>query len=158
MELLYQRLKQIKKINRSVIINSILSDPNFQQWILDLNRLDQLFIDRINSKNVSVETWSGGYSELTEELNQGITFTYKGYSNSKKEGDPMFLYDTGEFYSSFKISLNPNSFTMDANPIRGDQDLFKRFGEDIIGLTPESMIKLQERILPLFVQKLSEEI
>ena len=67
---------------------------------------------------------------------------HKGQLKSKKEKglpyDRITLFDTGDFYDTFKVIPFLGGFEIDANPIKENTNLFDEFGEDILGLTEES--------------------
>jgi hypothetical protein len=61
--------------------------------------------------------------------------------------DHITLIDTGEFYRSFKVSLSPDyDLLITSQPQKEDTNLIEQFGEDIIGLTDESLDKLRSMI------------
>ena len=143
--------KGVLALNANLIIQQIILNNNFQEYILDLNRRDQLF-EGINSLGVELDS----YSEFTEVLLEGDRanrFNYKGKSKKKLAGEPVFLFDTGEFYDSFTLEVNTDALIFDADPIKDDgTNLFNEFGSDILGLTPENtqklVILLSEKVVP----------
>jgi len=113
-----------------IIWNHVFSDKDFQTWILDLIRDDQLMEKGVNEDGQII----GYYTQYTEELTNG----------RKKAGEPYNLFDTGDFYKSMLILLGTDYFEIDADPIKENANLFTKFGEGIIGLTEESLDKLRE--------------
>ena len=127
----------------------VLKEKRFQEMILDMNRSDQLFEDRVNSLGVSLADIGGGYSPATEQMNLGITFSYKGKTHTKRAGDAPTLYDSGDFYESFTITFGADYFEINADPIKDDgTNLFQEWGEDVLGLTEENFDILIEAITP----------
>ena len=127
-EAIKQLTDRIAKLDEGIILNRFVSIPAVQKFILDLNRVDQLFNKGVDSKNKAL----GIYTPYT--------------INSKEErGVPVpsdfhiTLFDTGEFYSTFVIIPGKDFFEIDANPIREDSNLFEDFGEDILGLNDENL-------------------
>tara|TARA_R110000824_G_scaffold125895_2_gene285195 strand:- start:1512 stop:1970 length:459 start_codon:yes stop_codon:yes gene_type:complete len=119
---------RIAKLDEGLLLRNFVSIPAVQKFILDLNRVDQLFNKGVDSKNKAL----GIYTPYT--------------INSKEErGVPVpsdfhiTLFDTGEFYSTFVIIPGKDFFEIDANPIREDSNLFEDFGEDILGLNDENL-------------------
>lgn len=154
-----KRLAQgVLSLNANLIIQQIILNNNFQEYILDLNRRDQLF-EGINSLGVELDS----YSEFTEVLLEGDRsnrFNYKGKSKKKLAGEPVFLFDTGEFYDSFTLEVNTDALIFDADPIKDDgTNLFNEFGSDILGLTPENtqklVILLSEKVVPFIQETIS---
>lgn len=112
-----------------IIWNHVFSDKEFQVWILDLIRDDQLMEKGVDETGKVI----GTYSWATQNI----------YNSSKIEGEHYTLFDTGDFYKSMVILLGTNYFEIDADPIKENANLFTKFGEGIIGLTEESLEKLR---------------
>jgi hypothetical protein len=117
-------------MDKDILWNHVFSDKDFQTWILDLIRDDQLMEKGVNEDGQII----GVYTRYTEELTNG----------RKKAGEPYNLFDTGDFYKSMLILLGTDYFEIDADPIKENTNLFTKYGEGIIGLTEESLEKLRE--------------
>ena len=139
-----KKSKQIKRIDINRILRVILKDANTTKFVLDLNRKDQLFIEGIQSDGNFLEssnTTEGVYSHativLTQEERGSLSFTYAGVTKEKKAGDRYMLYDTGEWYRSFKLLINNQDFEIKANTTIGDgnTNVFQEYGENVVGLT-----------------------
>jgi hypothetical protein len=131
MQILNDLLRNTKILmDADIIWNHVFSDKDFQVWILDLIRDDQLTEKGVNEDGQII----GVYTRYTEELTNG----------RKKAGEPYNLFDTGDFYKSMVILLGTNYFEIDADPIKENANLFTKYGEGIIGLTEESLEKLRE--------------
>lgn len=140
-------LKRATTINLDVIMLKVFDNEKVQDFIEDLNKEQlQQSIDskgeRLSYVDAKGRTRTG-YSPLTAKLSGG----------KKKIGQPFNLFDTGEFYKSIKLSPELNGVEITANPIKEDDNLFKKFGEDIIGLTEQSINLLQEFIKPIFIEE-----
>lgn len=127
-----ERLKKAKTITHSEVWRMVFSDASFRKMILDWVRYDQLFEKGVDERDRVI----GVYSPWTELINP-----------KKVAGTPFTLYDTGEFYSSFYLIVTNDSFIIDADPIKVDEngdvtDLFKEYGDGIVGLNQESRVKL----------------
>lgn len=135
-------VKKLKKYNPS----SILKKSEVKAEILRLNKMDQLWrgVD-VNGKQF------GFYSLKTQFITEGRSFIYNGSSRVKNAGDPIFLYDTGDFYKSFKVNVYGQYFTISADDLKDGKSLTERYG-DIIGLSQESREKLS-----IFLRKHIEE-
>ncbi len=143
----------VKTLNADFLLHQIFLDENFQRFILDLNRREQLFLKGINSLGVSL----GEYSLTTEGLSEGQTFTFQGESKSKLAGDSIILFDTGEFYNSFTLKILSDGIEFDADPIKeGGDDLFQIYGVDILGLTESNtqflIDALREKLVPVVLE------
>lgn len=135
------RLKKIaenaKALQEKKILFTIYNKSDVQQFIIDLNKIGQLF-----KKGIDIEeNVIGRYSQTTEILNP-----------EKKAGTPYTLKDTGDFYKTFRVKVNSNgSFTISADTIKEENDLLE-YG-DILGLTKPSLNELIKEILPIFIEE-----
>jgi len=125
--------------NINILLNTILNKKDIQDYIIMLNQKDQLYEQGINYKNQVL----GYYSPNTERINP-----------NKKAGTHFTFFDTGDFYKSFRIYLKRDYFLIEANPIKDDDNLFKVYGTEILGLTPENITKLQNKIYPLLKKEI----
>lgn len=123
-----ERLKRATQIKSPVLWRVVFSDARFQQWILNLIKKDQLINAGVDEDGVVI----GLYSPVTQMINP-----------KKIAGTHYTLLDTGDFFKSMVIYLGTNFFDIDANPIKGNENLFTKYGEGIIGLTEESKIRLR---------------
>lgn len=137
-----ETLTKARTITHSEIWRMVFDDPGFRKQLLDWVRYDQLFEKGVDEDNEII----GFYSEWTELLNP-----------SKVAGTHYTLYDTGEFYSSFYLVVTNDSFIIDADPIKTDENgdvtnLFKEYGDGIVGLNEESRAKLAFEISKRYAQ------
>ena len=146
-EAIRQLTDRVAKLDEGIILNRFVELPIVQKFILDLNRVDQLFNKGVDSKNRAL----GVYTPFT--------------INSKQErGVPVpsdfhiTLFDTGEFYSTFVIIPGKDFFEIDANPIREDANLFEDFGEDILGLNDENLQILIDFFKETVVLRVKEQL
>jgi len=132
-------LSKFKNFDTDKLFKDVFDDPRIKKLIISLNTDDpergQLFALGIDSRGVSLKTIGGS------------RFTASGYSpftieEKKKKGqrtDHITLLDKGIFYKTFRVDVKNGEAIITANPNRGDTDLFKEWGEDIVGLTDESI-------------------
>lgn len=131
-------LDNINKLDINDIFNQLWSDNKTQNFIIELNTegqpTSQLFKFGIDSKGVSL----GDYSDFTIQLKieDGQPF------------DRITLKDTGDFYETFVVRPLKKGFSLNANPNKDGDNLFKNFGEDIVGLTKDNEI-----VLAAFIEK-----
>lgn len=130
---------------KKIAINVIFKDE-IRVFILDLNRIDQLF----KTGEDIYGNFLGTYSFRTEILTKG----------KKKAGDHYTLFDTGEFYRSFDVAVySDESFTVEADTLKEDgTDLAKKFGKGILGLNDASKQKLIDKILPFILIEIRKQI
>lgn len=141
-----QVLNRYRILKTEYLWRVVFSDAKFREWVLDLIRQDQLFKQGIDGDGDVI----GTYSEWTEMLNP-----------TKVAGTPYTLFDTGDFYKSFILYVYSTYIEVDANPIKIDDDgeeenLFWKYGENIIALTNESLEKLRTEFLSRFREEVRE--
>ncbi|RLI44917.1 hypothetical protein DRO61_11575, partial [Candidatus Bathyarchaeota archaeon] len=133
MKALINLLNNVKRLDESSILITVYDNKGVRDFIIDLNRIGQLFKKGVDAN----EDIIGRYSVTTESLN-----------SSKKAGTPYTLKDTGDFYATFKIKTNEKGdFVISANTIKEDNDLLD-YSKDILGLTKPSLNELIKEILP----------
>jgi hypothetical protein len=138
MEALKELLLRFKSLNQNKLWYEIMSKPQNKRYIINLIQKEQLKLKGVNENNKVI----GTYSVLTQAINP-----------KKKAGTHYTLEDTGDFFRSFFIKVGKNYIEIDANSLKVDEvtgeitDLFKEYGDGIIGLTEESKTKLANRIV-----------
>lgn len=161
LENLTRLAENVKGLDADLVLFQIFSDPQFQEFIKVLNLSDQLF-EGIDSLGVELDS----YSAFTQNLLDGDrenAFNFEGKTKKKIAGEPIFLFDTGEFYDSFTVTIDTESIILDADGVKEDgTDLFVNYGEDILGLTDENLQKLinktHEAIVPIILEQITEGI
>lgn len=138
MEALKELLSKFKNLNQNKLWYEIMSKPQNKRYIINLIQKEQLRLKGVDENNKVI----GTYSPLTEMINP-----------KKVAGTHYTLEDTGQFFKSFYIKVGKNYIEIDANSLKVDEvtgeitDLFKEYGDGIIGLTDESKTKLANRIV-----------
>lgn len=139
-------IKRAYELDNELIIRSIFeNEPDFKDLVIELNTNDQLF-QGINSMNVTLSSIGDGYSDVTIGFKQA----------NNQPFDRVTLKDTGDFYKSFDVRYEVGGIIIDADTIKDGEDLRERWGEDILGLTPESIEKLVFFLTPLIVEFIVE--
>ena len=141
MDLLTERLTDIKReLKASTVWRAVLSKKDVQDFITDKlvqdNQLRKL-ITGLNQPITDKFSGSQTYSILTEILSGG----------RKKAGTRYNLFDTGAFYNSMIVILGNNFFEVDSDPIKDNDNLYTKYGEEIVWLTQDSKDKLSERLV-----------
>jgi hypothetical protein len=144
-------LNQKKKVNQEVAWFQIVDSKDVKRFIIDLNTNSQLFDQGINSEGVPLKAISG--SDSTPSGYKPLTIQIKS-RNSGKGGKTsnITLYDTGDYYESHKVTVDSKGFIITANPQKTDSNLFDRWGEEIVGLTDESL----QRLINLLTERYKE--
>ncbi len=144
-----------RRLDQNAFFNEFFNDRNVQELIIKLNTEIQLFNEGITAKGEGFNSKSGGvYTRFTEELNLQNSFTVGGTTKEKKEGEPYILFDSGDFFKSFRVKVNLTNFVIEANTAKPTQNLLD-FGE-ILGLTNENLqevISFFEAFLLTEIQK-----
>jgi len=128
------------KLRKAMVISGQMAwyeafDNELKRFILDWIQKDQL------QQGIDEDgDLLGLYSEFTESINP-----------LKIAGTPYTLEDTGDFYKSMFITVLSDSFIIDADPIKGTDNLFFKYGDGIVGLTTENMDKLREQIKKKYI-------
>jgi hypothetical protein len=122
-------LQSFIELDVDQIAFDIAQTNNFKRLVIQLNTegkpTSQLFELGEDSEGRDL----GEYSPFTKELKK-----LKG-----QRIDHITLKDTGDFYASFIVRPFKGGFTIDADPIKDDTNLFREYGEDILGLNDDNL-------------------
>lgn len=133
MQKLEELLLKFTKLNEQDLLSEVFNYQDNVEIVLDLNRLDQLYKQGIDSEGQSL----GEYSAFT--VNQKLFFR-----DPAQPVDRVTLKDTGAFYDSFNLIIIKDGIRIIADTIKDDTDLIDRYGENILGLTEENKELLRE--------------
>lgn len=142
-EPLREIIRNFEKLTPEVLVfNALDRNPEIQKRILDLVRIEQLFKKGVDGdgRDLNTMTQSGfGYSASTK-------------ARKRRKNQPtnrVTLFDTGEFYKSFRLILNRSEFHIEAQGQKPNGNLFDDFGNAIIDLSNESIDRVVEMLIPL---------
>lgn len=122
-------LKKANELNYEGLVSDIWNKPSIQSMITALNTTGQLF------KGLDAEGKEFPYYSETSQTVYG------------KPNEPIKLYDTGDFYDSFRIVVKGLVAEIEANPMKDGINLEQKYNQfDLYGLTDESKDKLLEDI------------
>lgn len=133
LEALFDIAKKAEKLDRNKVMKKVLSRKDLQLKMIEMNRNFQLFEEGIDANGRSL----GVYSRRTIEI-------------KREKGQPtnrVTLKDTGQFYMSFKFKNEATEAYITANTEKDDKDLAEVYGENILGLTDESLFYLRPEIV-----------
>lgn len=142
-ERLYKVIDNVRKLDSNLVAIAIFADDTVQKFIIDLNRIEQLFKKGVDANDKPI----GFYSEVTDIFTQGETFSFEGYTSTKRAGNHYTLLDTGYFYSTFEVHLTPKGFTIEADDQKENEYLTDKYGLDILGLSQDSKDALAREII-----------
>jgi hypothetical protein len=132
-----EKLRKVRLLSDQIAWQQNI-DARIRQEILFMIREDQLMQKRIDANGNHL----GFYSWMTEAMSKG----------RKKEGDPYNLYDTGEFHNKMFVVVLRDSLAVDSEGAdKENVNLFKEYGDNIVGLTDENMGKLIELLRPKYI-------
>lgn len=150
---MFDQLKQlcnnIININSTELSVSVFALPEIKQFILRLNRVEQLYLEGLDVNDRII----GTYSYLTALEAGEESYIFNGLVSNKRVGEPYTLFDTGEFYDSFKVRILSDGFVIEADTQKDDGDLIDKYGE-ILGLTQNSKDELAQKIKPFIIDAL----
>lgn len=133
---LFGKLRKIAEKTKALKVNAfaqiIFSDNEAKAEVIRLNTDEQLFNKGVDSTSTPLDQIGLPYAAKTVLIkkDQGLPF------------DRVTLFDTGEFYESFRVEAEKDGIVIFADTIKGGEDLRERWGNDIIGLTDESIAEL----------------
>ena len=137
----------VKNLTSDKILIQIYADKKVQNFIVDLNRIDQLFETGTDAN----DNFLGYYSEATELL-------FGGRDRNKTTADHITLKDTGAFYKSFFVRIYKDGFTIVANSMKDETDLTEVYGKDIIGLNEENLQQLIEKVKVKLIAEIRRQV
>lgn len=135
------RIEGLKK-SMAKLVDETAKDPEIDSYITELN-LEQMYrgID------------SDGYPIEPE---------YKPYTINEKQrkGQPIdrvTLYDTGSFYRGATNIYSGNGITLTSTDSKTNE-LISKYGDEIFGLTPNSLELVREVFFELILQKIKDKL
>ena len=146
---LRNRLDKFKQLDADKMAYQLTRTGNFQDLVIELNTEDQLYNKCQNSKGESLSDIGGDYSPVTIEIS-------KRKGRPKKSASSINLYDTGDFYNSFRVTPFVGGFDIDADPIKDDTNLFSEWGDDIVGLNEQNLDKIRQEYAKYFQEEISK--
>jgi len=106
---------------------------------------EQEFIENLNREQLSKGKRSDG-SSLPPYRKNNPSKTFGNFNASKSAGEPIKLLDTGQFYKSIDVKVTDNAFLMTGDTQKAETDLAERYGNNILGLSSESIGKLRNKL------------
>ena len=147
MTLLNKIAENALKLDQDKYFREFFGRKDVQDIITRLNTEEQLF-KGFDSTGKDLSAIGGPYTRLTQVI-------------KRRKGQPtnrVTLKDNGEFYDSFKVSVERDGFVIDADTIKDGQDLMVRWGRDIIGLTDENLQQLIDVYQEYFIERTNQDL
>ena len=118
-----------------------MQEPGSVQEVIDLNTWTQFFGWGEDATGQRLSDIGGPYTDFTVRMKAGTR-----PNNSPFHVD---LYDTGDFYESFTVTVLPDGLIIQADTMKDGQDLRDRWGPDLLGLSDESIEILSRHLVGL---------
>jgi hypothetical protein len=124
--------KRVADFNEALTSGRLIQNIIWENetYIVDMNAEEQLFEQGINRLGVEISDYAP-YSPVTIEIKEA-----KGQPTNR-----VTLRDEGDFESSFFLEVGDKQFEIKASDFK-TEDLIKKYGRQILGLTNENIAKL----------------
>jgi hypothetical protein len=129
---LYQSLLRVSRMGQATMFDLVFDTPHVKGFVIKMNTEEQLYNKGIDSEGETLESIGGDYADVTKDIK----------SRNNQIYDHITLKDTGDFYKSWRVYVANNTIVIQASTKKTDHDLKERWGENILGLTDESLRKL----------------
>lgn len=129
---LYQSLLRVSRMNEATTFDLVFDTPHVKGIVIQMNTEVQLYQKGVDSEGESLESIGGDYSNVTKDIK----------SRNNQIYDHITLKDTGDFYKSWRVYVANNTIVIQADTVKDGDDLRARWGQNILGLTDESLGKL----------------
>lgn len=137
---------RIKAITVLEVLKHLSENKSFTDLIIELNTRKQLFDKGIDSTGRQLSDVGGNYSPYTLQL------------HPEKIEDKITLFDTGDFYESFRVFYSSGNFIISADTIKDTSNLIEDWGANILGLTNESLSLLREKAKEIIIPYVRKKI
>lgn len=117
-------------LTSGLFVREIIDDAETTAFIIDCNAQKQLYEHGINNLGVSIADYMP-YAPLTISIKEA-----KGQPT-----DRVTLRDEGDFEDSFYLEVNNTQFEIKASDFK-TEELIKKYGRQILGLTAENIAEL----------------
>lgn len=138
---MFKIARRAQRLTSGAVFLLVFSTPEVKRLIIELNTEGQLRFGKLSDGSTLPD-----YSRISQDL-------------FDKPDGPIQLFDTGDFYDSFTIqSVTKEFIQISADPIKGDTNLFERYGIDVLGLTDENIEVLNEMVIPRIIEYVKTEL
>lgn len=144
-----------KGLTEQAALFFVFSQEDIQLFAIELNtgspnnnEFGQLFLQGVDAKGNDLTQIGGEYAPSTVEIKRATGLPF----------DRVTLYQEGDFYRSWQFVQQADGFILRADTIKEGQDLRDRWGVNLIGLTDESIQKLNLEILPEIIDYVLREL
>ena len=149
-------------LNQNKIVSFFISNRGFQNFIISLNTVEQIFLNSEQSDGSEISSTNntpGVYSESTfsafgkdpspstkivSGLDDNGNVIIETVSRNIGPGDPYTLFNSGFWFSTFEVKDVGDGFVIDAAPNRGATNMFNEYGQNLLGLTDDSKGRISD--------------
>lgn len=124
--------RNMQSITAARIIEILVSQPELNNFIIELNTQDQLFKKGVDSKGATLGTYS--LFTIAEKQSKGQPTTH------------VTLKNEGLFYKTWVVTVVNGDIIIEADGDKDDKNLMDVYGEDIVGLIEENVQKIADEI------------
>lgn len=146
----FEDLIKLFDIDIEALMDEVVKESRVQESMIDLNQ-EQLQ-DGIDALGQTIVTIGGSpYRPMTVIIKRA-----KGQPTNK-----VTLYDTGEFYDTFKVRFVHGGYEITADFAKGNDSILDNFSSqyDFLGLTDETLAEfVYEIFLPRFTKLLLSKL
>lgn len=128
MQVITQYLKKFINLEKRAF-KLVFNTSEIKKKIIYLNTIEQLYKKGEDSEGLELYPFYA-QSTILYKKEKGQTY------------DHVTLNDSGAFYKTFEVIVSDDYFLINADPNKGDNDLFNIYGEDVLGLTEESKTEI----------------
>lgn len=138
----YEFVERFQKLNEvEAWVTSFDGDLEDEIWKL-------IVIEQLDKKGVNeLGEVIGLYSKRTQEIDP-----------RKKAGSHYTLNDTSAFINSIAVQVGNDFFTVNGNGQKSNTNLFDKYGDGIIGLTPDNLAIVKEMLKDKFIEYVRESL
>lgn len=138
----YEFVERFQKLNEvEAWVTSFDGDLEDEIWKL-------IVIEQLDKKGVNeLGKVIGLYSKRTQEIDP-----------RKKAGSHYTLNDTSAFINSIAVQVGNDFFTVNGNGQKSNTNLFEKYGDGIIGLTPDNLAIVKEMLKDKFIEYVRESL
>lgn len=127
-----------------------------EAWLFVINEEVKREIIRLNTEDQLEEF---GIDSKGNSLGEYSPFTIRLKIQKGQRHDHVTLLDEGDFYESFKVNVDSNGFTIEADDFsKYDRPLTEIYGVEIIGLTDENKASLNEYIIDNYGEYIASKL
>ena len=115
---------------------------------------NKLITDLIKFLNTEDQFGEDHVDALGNALTNAFTdrTTYSLFDSKGRGGQPYELFDTGDYWESFRAIVNAGNIVITSNPFKSGDNIEDAFGTNLEGLTDENLQVLIDEALKLYIE------